>query len=293
MAEAAFQGPVLAADGLADWLLGGGAALFPTDTVPALAARPQAAAQLWQLKQRPARKPMILMGADAEALFAALELPIAPEWRAMAERCWPGPVTLVLPARGPLAQALHSEGSSLGLRIPACPLALELLRRSGPLATTSANRSSEPPCRTAAEAAAQFPALALLGPVPWPGGSGQPSTVLAWVGGEGDGAGADGNEPGLPNQVDPPSPGAGRVAFQRIGLERNGWGEQAGRLEQPGRPKELGGSPMPDPGPGPTARAGLSPKEAIAAPNPWPGGPGRWQILRAGALMPEDLLPGA
>lgn len=288
MAEAAFQGPVLAADDLAEWLRAGGAALFPTDTVPALAARPQAVAQLWHLKQRPARKPMILMGADAEALFAALELSIAPEWRAMAERCWPGAVTLVLPARGPLAQALHSEGSSLGLRIPACPLALELLRRSGPLATTSANRSSEPPCRTAAEAATQFPALALLGPVPWPGGSGQPSTVLAWVGGERVGAGGDGEEPGLHNQVDPPSPGAGRV-----GLERYGWGHLAGRLEQPGRPNELGGSPMPDHGPGPTASAGLSPKEAVAAPNPLPGGPGRWQILRAGALMPEDLLPGA
>ena len=84
--------------------------------------------------------------------------------RAMAERCWPGAVTLVLPARGPLARVLQGEGSSLGLRIPACPGALELLRRSGPLATTSANRSSEPPCRTAAEAAALFPALPLLGP---------------------------------------------------------------------------------------------------------------------------------
>jgi len=84
MGEAAFKAHILAADGLAEWLRAGGAALFPTDTVPALAARPEAAAQLWQLKQRPARKPMILMGADAEALFAALELPIAPEWRAMA-----------------------------------------------------------------------------------------------------------------------------------------------------------------------------------------------------------------
>jgi L-threonylcarbamoyladenylate synthase len=205
---------VLAPAELADRLRAGSAGLFPTDTVPALAARPEAAAQLWQLKRRPARKPMILMGADPEALFAALDLPIEPQWRAMAERCWPGAVTLVLPARGSLALALHGAGSSLGLRIPACPVALALLRRSGPLATTSANRSSEPPCRTAAEAAVQFPALPQLGPVPWPEGSGQPSTVLAWIG-----------------------------------------------------PRE--------------ARSGAA------------GDPGRWQILRAGALMPLDLLPGA
>ena len=206
MAETPIPGQVLAAADLADRLRAGSAALFPTDTVPALAALPDAAAQLWQLKRRPARKPMILMGADPEALFAALDLPIEPQWRAMAERCWPGAVTLVL--------ALHGEGSSLGLRIPACPVALALLRRSGPLATTSANRSSEPPCRTAAEAAALFPALPQLGPVPWPEGSGQPSTVLAWIG--------------------------------------------------PGEPRSGAASD-----------------------------PGRWQILRAGALMPLDLLPGA
>ena len=180
MVETPFPPQILAAAELAGRLHSGSAALFPTDTVPALAARPEAAAQLWQLKRRPARKPMILMGADAEALFAALDLPIEPQWRAMAERCWPGAVTLVLPARGALAQALHGEGSSLGLRIPACPVALELLRRSGPLATTSANRSGEPACTSADTAAAAFPTVPQLGPVPWPPPSGQASTVLAW-----------------------------------------------------------------------------------------------------------------
>lgn len=230
MAETPFPGQVLAAAELADRLLAGSAALFPTDTVPALAARPEAAAQLWQLKRRPARKPMILMGADAEALFAALEVPIAPQWRAMAERCWPGAVTLVLPAQGRLARALHGEGSSLGLRIPACPVALELLRRTGPLATTSSNRSSEPPCGTAAEAATLFPLLPLLGPVPWPQGSGQPSTVVAWIG------------------------------LAEISPAEDG---------------------------------GLRESSAVAVAKAVAGEAGHWQILRAGALMPLDLLPGA
>ena len=230
MAETPFPGQVLAAAELAGRLHSGSAALFPTDTVPALAARPEAAAQLWQLKRRPARKPMILMGADAEALFAALEVPIAPQWRAMAERCWPGAVTLVLPAQGRLARALHGEGSSLGLRIPACPVALELLRRSGPLATTSANLSSEPPCGTAAEAATLFPLLPLLGPVPWPQGSGQPSTVVAWIG------------------------------LAEISPAEDG---------------------------------GLRESSAVAVAKAVAGEAGHWQILRAGALMPLDLLPGA
>ncbi len=230
MAETPFPGQVLAAAELADRLHSGSAALFPTDTVPALAARPEAAAQLWQLKRRPARKPMILMGADAEALLAALEVPIAPQWRAMAERCWPGAVTLVLPAQGRLARALHGEGSSLGLRIPACPVALELLRRSGPLATTSANLSSEPPCGTAAEAATLFPLLPLLGPVPWPQGSGQPSTVVAWIG------------------------------LAEISPAEDG---------------------------------GLRESSAVAVAKAVAGEAGHWQILRAGALMPLDLLPGA
>jgi len=230
MAETPFPGQVLAAAELAGRLHSGSAALFPTDTVPALAARPEAAAQLWQLKRRPARKPMILMGADAEALLAALDLPIEPQWRAMAERCWPGAVTLVLPAQGRLARALHGEGSSLGLRIPACPVALELLRRSGPLATTSANRSSKPPCGTAAEAATLFPLLPLLGPVPWPQGSGQPSTVVAWIG------------------------------LAEISPAEDG---------------------------------GLRESSAVAVAKAVAGEAGHWQILRAGALMPLDLLPGA
>jgi hypothetical protein len=55
-----------------------------------------------------------------------------------------------------------------------------LLRLSGPLATTSANRSGEAAATCAREAAALFPALALLAPIPWAPGSGQASTVLAW-----------------------------------------------------------------------------------------------------------------
>ncbi|MEB3258976.1 MAG: L-threonylcarbamoyladenylate synthase [Cyanobacteriota bacterium] len=154
--------------------------LLPTDTVPALAIRPTAAARIWELKQRPAHKPLILMGADLEQLLQALAAPWSSEWLQEARRVWPGAVTLVLPMAGPLCEALHPGGASLGVRVPACPMTQALLRRAGPLATTSVNRSGEAPALDAEQASKLFPALSLLGPVPWPPGSGSPSEVRAW-----------------------------------------------------------------------------------------------------------------
>jgi L-threonylcarbamoyladenylate synthase len=165
---------------LAARLAAGEAALFPTDTLPALAALPAWAARLWELKARPPDKPLILMGADLCQLVEALELPWRGEWLEQANLCWPGAVTLVLPIAGRLTEALHPGGISLGLRVPDCAAAQALLRLSGPLATTSANRSGQPPATCAEEAAHWFPDLPRLAPIPWRAGSGQASTVLAW-----------------------------------------------------------------------------------------------------------------
>jgi L-threonylcarbamoyladenylate synthase len=166
---------------LAGHLRSGGAALFPTDTVPALAALAEASRQIWDLKRRPDHKPLILMGADLAQLVEVLSTRWHPAWLEQAERCWPGPVTLVLPVEGRITQALHPGGTTLGLRVPDCPMALELLRSSGPLATTSANRSGEPAALDAQQAHDRFPQLPLLGPLPWPQGSGVASTVMAWT----------------------------------------------------------------------------------------------------------------
>jgi L-threonylcarbamoyladenylate synthase len=170
----------LSAEDLAARLAQGSAAIFPTDTLPALAARPEVAAALWDLKRRPADKPLILMGADLAQLREALQVTWHPAWLEQAKGCWPGAVTLVLPIQGPLTEALHPGGTSLGLRVPACDAARRLLRWSGPLATTSANISGEPPVRDPEEAEALFPNVPLLAPLPWLPGSGQASTVIAW-----------------------------------------------------------------------------------------------------------------
>ena len=173
---------VLEAPALAARLKAGAAVLFPTDTLVALAALPEHAAQIWRLKQRPPDKPLILMGADLTQLQQRLAIAWEPQWLQLAAAHWPGALTLVLPAAGPLVAQLNPGGNSLGLRVPACPMAQELLRQSGPLATTSANRSGEPPATTAAEAAACFAAqqVPLLGHGPWPAPAGVASTVVAW-----------------------------------------------------------------------------------------------------------------
>ena len=171
---------VLPPAALAERLAAGSAALFPTDTLPALACLPRWAAQLWELKRRSPDKPLILMGADLPQLVEFLGAVWLAPWLEKAQTCWPGAVTLVLPAQGELVGWLNPGGSTLGLRVPACAQARELLRCTGPLATTSANRSGLPAALDAAEAAGTFPELPLLAPLPWPAPSGLASTVLGW-----------------------------------------------------------------------------------------------------------------
>ena len=122
------------------------------------------------------------MGASVNDLLHDVAVSCHREVAALAERYWPGALTLVLPARdGGAGRYLNPGGTTLGCRIPACEQTCALLQISGPLATTSANRSGEPASMTAAEAALVFPDVAQLGPQPWPQPSGQASTVLVWV----------------------------------------------------------------------------------------------------------------
>ena len=174
--------PILDAPDLVLRLRAGEAAIIPTDTVPGLAVIPDQAQTLWRLKCRPADKPLILMGATVDDLLSEVALSCHREVQALAERYWPGALSLVLPARdGGAGRYLNPGGKTLGCRIPACEQTRALLQISGPLATTSANLSGEPASMTSAEAALVFPDVAQLGPQPWPQSSGQASTVLVWV----------------------------------------------------------------------------------------------------------------
>ena len=173
--------PILDAPDLVLRLRAGDAAIIPTDTLPGLAVIPDQAQTLWRLKCRPADKPLVLMGATVDDLLGEVAVSCHREVEALAQRYWPGALTLVLPARdGGVASHLNPGGTTLGCRIPACEQTRTLLQISGPLATTSANRSGQRSSMTAAEAAGYFPDVAQLGPQPWPQPSGQASTVLVW-----------------------------------------------------------------------------------------------------------------
>jgi len=175
---------------------GAGLISFPTDTVPALATRPDAAGLIYAAKQRDERKPLILMGGRVEDLwpFVAGDAVAKAQWQAVAERYFPGAVTLVLPAGDRLPRAMNpTDPTTIGIRVPDHALARHLLAQTGPLATTSVNRSGEPALQDLADINTQFPevytlsdtALADLGrslslPATY-AGSGTPSTVVKWT----------------------------------------------------------------------------------------------------------------
>ena len=173
--------PWMQVDEMASHLRQGGAALLPTDTLPALAAAPDHAAQVWTLKQRPQDKPLILMAADVDSLLSLTSDEVRLDAESLAQRYWPGALTLVLPVEGERYAKLNPGMNALGMRIPACAATRELLQATGPLATTSANRSGLPASQNEMEASEAFPSLPLLGPLPWRAPSGQASTVIAWL----------------------------------------------------------------------------------------------------------------
>ena len=139
-------------------LQGGSVVVVPTDTVYGLAALPEdpAAVQwVFELKRRPDHKSLPVLAADPRALETVVE--IGPSARALAERFWPGPLTLVLPRATGFDHDLGAgSASTVAVRVPAHEVALSLLELTGPLAVTSANLSGEPPATTTQEARAAF-----------------------------------------------------------------------------------------------------------------------------------------
>lgn len=120
---------------------------FPTETVYGLGAdalNEKAVRRIFEAKGRPADNPLIIHIAESEWLFKlAREVPeIALK---LAERFWPGPLTLVLPKREEVPEITTGGLDTVAVRMPAHPIALELIRLSGrPVAAPSANISGKP-----------------------------------------------------------------------------------------------------------------------------------------------------
>lgn len=128
----------------ADILRGGGLVAFPTETVYGLGANAldaQAVGRIYEAKGRASNNPLIVHVGDEDA--ARMLVDAWPESaQKLAARFWPGPLTLVLPRQSQIPDVVTGGGDTVGVRVPAHPVALALLRVCGlPLAAPSANRS--------------------------------------------------------------------------------------------------------------------------------------------------------
>lgn len=124
-------------------LRAGGLVAMPTETVYGLAADATSAAavaRIYAVKGRPSGHPVIVHLAEAAQLARYAAAPSA-DARALAAAFWPGPLTLIVPRGAGVTAAVAGGGPTVGLRVPAHPLALALLRAADlPLAAPSANR---------------------------------------------------------------------------------------------------------------------------------------------------------
>jgi len=152
---------------------------FPTDTLYGLAVDPRseaAVAALFALKGRSTDRVVALVAASLAQAGEIAE--IVGTARRLADRFWPGPLTLVVPARMPVASLARTAAGLIGIRVPAHPVARALAEGCGhALTATSANASGQPSLSSPEHVAHALPSLSVLvdaGPSP----GGPPSTLI-------------------------------------------------------------------------------------------------------------------
>jgi len=133
---------------------GGGLVVLPTDTVYGIGAdafSPEAVQALLDAKGRGRQMPPPVLIGDVRTLDG-LATDVPDDARRLAEAFWPGGLTLIVRAQPSLAWDLGETHGTVALRVPDHEAARALLRRTGPMAVSSANRSGEPAALTAADA---------------------------------------------------------------------------------------------------------------------------------------------
>ncbi len=152
------EGRTAGLDAAAAALAAGRLVLLPTDTVYGVAADafdPAAVTALLAAKNRGRGMPVPVLIGEASTL-AGLVLETPPAAMALAQAFWPGGLTLVVEHAPSLAWDLGDAEGTVAVRLPDDELTRDLLRRTGPLAVSSANRSGRPAGTTAQEAADQL-----------------------------------------------------------------------------------------------------------------------------------------
>jgi L-threonylcarbamoyladenylate synthase len=139
---------------------------LPTETVYGLAAaldNPEAIKKIFQLKGRPSSNPLIIHVGSIESILPFItEAP--PHFFDLAEKFWPGPLTIILPIHTELVPEIARAAlPTAGFRIPSHPLTLELLHLSPPVVMPSANISGKPssthPAHVENDFGSDFPVL--------------------------------------------------------------------------------------------------------------------------------------
>jgi L-threonylcarbamoyladenylate synthase len=140
-------------------ILSGSVIALPTDTFYALAADPfnlRAVEQIFQIKGRQPWKPLLLL-IDTVDHAESIAQRIPDIFYELAEEFWPGPLTIILPAAKHVPLKITGGTGTVGMRIPNCDLARDLVQAiDAPIVGTSANLSAHPPCSSAEEVLGQL-----------------------------------------------------------------------------------------------------------------------------------------
>ncbi len=131
----------------AKWIRAGGVVAIPTDTLYGLAADPfslDGVGRVFAVKGRDAERALPLIASDVAQIEAQIG-PLSRLGARLAERFWPGPLTLLMPAPRALARNVGGGTGRVGVRVPAHEIARAICRAAGgPITATSANVSGEP-----------------------------------------------------------------------------------------------------------------------------------------------------
>lgn len=167
-----------------------GLVVLPTDTVYGIATAPYDAPAVARLQTAKGRgedfpPPVLVSGPDAlDDLFSsATTAPASPAGplemaRVLAEKFWPGPLTIIAPAPPELGWDLGRTAGTVALRMPDHPVALQVLGHTGPLAVTSANLHGAPPATNVKAALEYFGDLVGVYVDAGPSPTGLPSSIV-------------------------------------------------------------------------------------------------------------------
>lgn len=137
----------------------GGVISFPTETYYGLGVDPfniSAVDRLFLLKKRERKKPILVLVSDIEMLSLLVDS-IPEQYRNLMERFWPGPLTLIFPAKKTVSALLTGGTGTIGIRISSNPIVSEIFKTwRKPFTATSANISNQDPAKSSAEVLSYF-----------------------------------------------------------------------------------------------------------------------------------------